>query len=63
MSSALNVVPKTEEIDAGVKDTEAMAQGLEQMLADTYRLIFKTHAIHWNVEGPLFFSVHTLTET
>ncbi len=63
MSSALNVVPKTEEIEAGVKDTEAMGQGLEQMLADTYRLIFKTHAIHWNVEGPLFFSVHTLTET
>ena len=39
-----------------------MAQGLEDMLADTYRLLFKSHAVHWNVEGPMFFSVHNLTE-
>ena len=32
------------------------------MLADTYRLVFKTHAYHWNVEGPLFHAVHVLTE-
>ena len=62
MSSALNVVPSTDEIKTGVRDTDAMAQGLEHMLADTYRLIFKTHAIHWNVEGPMFYSVHNLTE-
>ena len=62
MSSALNVVPSKDEIKTGVRDTDAMAQGLEHMLADTYRLIFKTHAIHWNVEGPMFFSVHNLTE-
>ncbi|WP_299968777.1 DNA starvation/stationary phase protection protein [uncultured Roseobacter sp.] len=63
MSSALNVVPETTEINTGVKEVEAIAQGLEDALADTYRLLFKTHAIHWNVEGPLFFSVHNLTET
>lgn len=62
MTSALNVVPETSEISTGVRDTEAMAQGLENMLADTYRLIFKTHAVHWNVEGPMFFAVHNLTE-
>ncbi len=62
MTSALNVVPEKSDVSTGVKDTEAMAQGLENMLADTYRLIFKTHAIHWNVEGPMFFSVHNLTE-
>lgn len=62
MTSALNVVPSSDEINTGVRDTDAMAQGLEHMLADTYRLIFKTHAVHWNVEGPLFFSVHNLTE-
>ena len=62
MSSALNVVPETTDISTGVKDAEAMAKGLEHALADTYRLLFKTHAIHWNVEGPLFFSVHNLTE-
>ncbi|MBW4708343.1 DNA starvation/stationary phase protection protein [Roseobacter sp. YSTF-M11] len=62
MTSALNVVPETSDISTGVKDAEAMAKGLENALADTYRLIFKTHAAHWNVEGPLFFSVHNLTE-
>lgn len=62
MTSALNVVPQSDEVSTGVKDVKAMAQGLEHTLADTYRLLFKTHAIHWNVEGPMFFSVHNLTE-
>lgn len=62
MSSALNVVPSADDVSTGIKDSDAMAQGLEHMLADTYRLIFKTHAAHWNVEGPLFFSIHNLTE-
>ncbi|MEE4187957.1 MAG: DNA starvation/stationary phase protection protein [Roseobacter sp.] len=62
MTSALNVIPSSDEINTGVKETEAMAQGVEHMLADTYRLIFKTHAVHWNVEGPLFYAVHNLTE-
>jgi starvation-inducible DNA-binding protein len=62
MTSALNVVPQSDEVSTGVKDVKSMAQGLEHTLADTYRLLFKTHAIHWNVEGPMFFSVHNLTE-
>ena len=45
-----------------MRNVEAIAKGVENLLADTYRLLFKTHAIHWNVEGPLFFSVHNLTE-
>ncbi len=48
--------------DTGVRDTKAVADGLTNILADTYRLVFKSHAYHWNVTGPLFFSVHTLTE-
>lgn len=62
MTSALNVIPSNDEINTGVADTEAMAKGVEHMLADTYRLIFKTHAVHWNVEGPMFYAVHNLTE-
>ncbi len=62
MPSALNVVPTKDDINTGVADTDAMAQGVEHALADTYRLIFKTNAVHWNVEGPLFFAVHNLTE-
>jgi starvation-inducible DNA-binding protein len=62
MTEALNVVPKAAEVETGVRDTKAIAEGLCDVLADTYRLVFKTHAYHWNVEGPLFYAVHNLTE-
>lgn len=62
MSSALKVAPDNHETDTGVRNTSALSDGLTDILADTYRLMFKTHAYHWNVEGPLFFSLHKLTE-
>ena len=31
-------------------------------LADEYRLFVNTQGLHWNVEGPLFYSLHKLTE-
>jgi len=58
----MNVVPSAEAVKTGVRDVKPVAQGLTGVLADTYRMIFKTHAYHWNVEGPMFFSVHNLTE-
>lgn len=62
MSNALNVVPSQDDVSTGVRDTAGIAEGLADVLADTYRLVFKSHAYHWNVEGPLFYSVHNLTE-
>ena len=62
MTQSLNVVASTKDISSGVREPEAIAEGLGQVLADTYRLTFKTHAFHWNVEGPLFFAIHNLTE-
>jgi len=62
MSDALKVVPSSETVKTGVTDVKAIAAGLCDVLADTYRLTFKTHAYHWNVTGPLFYSVHNLTE-
>ena len=62
MTDALKVIPTTDTVATGVRDTSAMAQALADVLADTYRLVFKTHAYHWNVEGPHFFSIHKLTE-
>jgi starvation-inducible DNA-binding protein len=32
-------------------------------LGDSYRLMANTQILHWNVQGPLFFSIHNLTET
>ncbi|MCR9124650.1 MAG: DNA starvation/stationary phase protection protein [Rhodobacteraceae bacterium] len=62
MTSPLNVVPSRTAPATGVRDADELAQALAEVLADTYRLMFKTHAFHWNVKGPLFFSLHKLTE-
>ncbi len=62
MTESLKIVPQADDVKTGVKNTGALAGALTDVLADTYRLVFKTHAYHWNVEGTLFFSVHNLTE-
>ena len=62
MTHALNVVAESRDVSTGIADRTAIADALAEALADTYRLTFKTHAYHWNVEGPLFYSVHNLTE-
>lgn len=49
-------------VDTGVNNKMDVAKGLAEALADTYRLMIKTHIYHWNVEGPMFYSVHNLTE-
>jgi starvation-inducible DNA-binding protein len=62
MSDALKAVPASDKLDTGISGVAAIAKGLSEALADSYRLLFKTHAVHWNVEGPMFHSIHVLTE-
>jgi starvation-inducible DNA-binding protein len=52
-------------VDIGIaqKDRAAIAEGLDALLADTYVLYLKTHAFHWNVEGPMFQTLHLMFET
>ncbi len=52
------------EIDIGIskKDRKAIAEGLAKLLADTYTLYLKTHNFHWNVEGPMFNTLHLMFE-
>ena len=40
-----------------------VADAVANVLADAYRLTISTQGLHWNVEGPLFYSLHKLTET
>jgi len=49
-------------IDIGIKDRdrEKIVQGLSRVLADTYTLYLKTHNFHWNVEGPMFNTLHLM---
>jgi len=50
------------EIGIDPKNREAIAQGLSQLLADTYTLYLKTHNYHWNVTGPMFQTLHLMFE-
>lgn len=50
------------QIDIGIKgkDREKIVAGLSRVLADTYTLYLKTHNFHWNVEGPMFNTLHLM---
>lgn len=41
----------------------SVSKALSQVLADTYVLYLKTQNFHWNVQGPLFVSLHAFFET
>ncbi len=49
-------------IDIGIatEDRAAIATGLGRVLADTYTLYLQTHNFHWNVEGPMFNTLHLM---
>ncbi len=49
-------------IDIGIaaKDRGKVADGLSRLLADTYTLYLATHNFHWNVEGPMFNTLHLM---
>lgn len=57
---------KTEETQSGKqmapKANAEVAEALQLVLADTFVLYMKTYAVHWNYQGPKFFSVHKMTE-
>ena len=43
--------------------SNAVVEGLQTLLADSYALMAQTHLAHWNVEGPAFFSLHAAFQT
>jgi starvation-inducible DNA-binding protein len=51
-----------ENADVGIDDHRKVAACMANSLADSYLLMVKTQGYHWNVVGPLFYSLHKLTE-
>ena len=43
-------------------DRQDLAKLMSADLANVYTLYLKTQSIHWNVVGPMFYSLHKLTE-
>lgn len=52
------------DIDIGIdqKERKEITAGLSRLLADSYTLYLKTHNYHWNVEGPMFNTLHLMFE-
>ena len=50
------------EINTGIpaEQRSSIVQALSKLLADTYVLYLKTHSFHWNVEGPMFQTLHQM---
>jgi starvation-inducible DNA-binding protein len=62
--SSLQAVTGTSKVDTGITTAKRkqVADTLSQALADSFTLYLKTLGVHWNVVGPVFFSLHKLTE-
>ncbi len=43
-------------------DRKDLADGLAQLVADTYTLYLTTHSYHWDVTGRMFNSLHLMSE-
>ena len=44
------------------KSNSPVSQALNEVVKETYILLTQTHQHHWNVEGPMFVSLHELFE-
>jgi starvation-inducible DNA-binding protein len=62
---SLDAKPKIEKIDTGIEpqDTKQVAATLSEALADSFLLYLKTLGVHWNIVGPVFYSMHKLTQS
>jgi starvation-inducible DNA-binding protein len=58
----LQMKTDVENPETGLEHRKRLAGSLSGLLADTYLLLVKTQGYHWNVVGPLFVSLHRLTE-
>jgi len=54
----------TPSLDIGLNEASRteIAKGLSHLLADSYTLYLKTHNFHWNVQGPMFQTLHLMFE-
>jgi starvation-inducible DNA-binding protein len=50
------------QINIGISEShrKKISTGLAQLLADSSVLYLKTHNFHWNVEGPMFNTLHIM---
>ncbi|AHD02208.1 Dps family protein [Leisingera methylohalidivorans] len=62
MTTKLEQDPSADHAKADIPNTASVTKAVSEVLAETYRLVLKPQTYHWNVTGPLFFSIHEMTE-
>ena len=62
MTTTMKQKPATEDAKPAISNIASVTDALTEVLADTYRLVLKSHIYHWNVTGPLFVSLHDMTD-
>jgi starvation-inducible DNA-binding protein len=61
-ATSARAIAKVSAIDIGISAAERkkIADGLSDLLADSYTLYLMTHNFHWNVTGPQFNGLHMM---
>jgi len=64
-SGVTSSIHSSQFIDIGISDKnrQNIANGLSNLLADTYTLYLMTHNFHWNVTGSMFNTLHLMFMT
>ncbi|MFX0547147.1 Dps family protein [Roseovarius sp. S1116L3] len=62
MTTAAKHTPTACDTSTDMSNVATLVEALSGTVAATYRLLLKSQIYHWNVTGPLFVSVHDLTE-
>ena len=62
--SVLKYKPNSISPKTGLEESyrNRMVQTIHTNLVESYALLGDTQSVHWNIEGPLFYAVHNLTE-
>jgi starvation-inducible DNA-binding protein len=63
-NEVLNINATETESNTGIdrNSRQKLAEELGLVLANSYALYAETQGVHWNIVGPMFYSVHKLTE-
>lgn len=61
-NAVFDMKPNVENPKTGIDNKQKVAANMTACLSDSYLLMVKTQGYHWNVVGPLFNSIHALTE-
>lgn len=60
LKSETNVTEIKTGVDAGARAD--LADAISKALADTFSLYVKTLGVHWNAVGPVFYTLHKMTQ-